>query len=228
MTTKVKTVRLYGKLGQMFGREFKLAVSSPAEAVRALAVQLPGFEAHFMNAHKKGVGFAVFAGDHNLAKEELTHPFAEDEIKIAPVLMGSKQGGWLNIVVGVVLIAVSLIPGVAAFSMPLAIGLMGAGISMALGGVIQLLSPGPKGIGGEDREENRANYNFNGPVNTSAQGNPVPVLYGRMIVGSAVISAGIIAEDDAVYVPSGSGHHGGGGSGGGSPPWHLDWVEQEQ
>lgn len=231
MTTKIKTVRLYGKLGRMFGREFKLAVSSPAEAVRALAVQLPGFEAHFMNAHKQGVGFAVFAGDHNLAKDELTHPFAEDVIKIAPVLMGSKEGGWLNVIVGVVLIAVGVVMYMygadGSMLAKVGYGMAFAGGAMALGGVIQLLSPGPKGIGGEDREENRANYNFNGPVNTSAQGNPVPVLYGRMIVGSAVISAGIIAEDDAVYVPSDSGHHGGGGRGGGSPPWHLDWVEQQ-
>jgi predicted phage tail protein len=35
----------------------------------------------------------------------------------------------------------------------------------------------------------------NGSVNTSAQGYPVPVGYGRMIVGSAVISAGIVAEE---------------------------------
>ena len=40
-------------------------------------------------------------------------------------------------------------------------------------------------------------HNFNGPVNTTAQGNPVPVIYGEMIVGSATISAGIYSEDQA-------------------------------
>ena len=38
-------------------------------------------------------------------------------------------------------------------------------------------------------------YHFNGVVNTTAQGNPVPLGYGRMIVGSAVVSAGIYAMD---------------------------------
>ncbi|HCW20974.1 MAG TPA: phage tail protein, partial [Achromobacter sp.] len=52
-----------------------------------------------------------------------------------------------------------------------------------------------RGLSTRDSPDNGASYNFNGPVNTSAQGIPVPVLYGRMIVGSAVISAGIYAED---------------------------------
>lgn len=227
-TTQVRTVRLYGKLGQMFGREFKLAVASPAEAVRALAAQLPGFEKHFMNAHKRGVGFAVFTGKKNITKDELTHPCGDDTIKIAPVLLGSKEGGWLNIVLGVVLIVVGvMLQDYSGTIASIGVGMIGAGVSMAIGGVIQLLSPGPKGIGGEDRADNRANHNFNGPVNTTAQGNPVPVLYGRMKVGSAVVSAGIIAQDD-VYAPSSGGSGGGGGGGGGSPPWHDGWDIIEQ
>ncbi|PNQ53699.1 phage tail protein, partial [Vibrio agarivorans] len=39
---KLRTIRLYGILGSRFGRTFRLAVSTPAEAVRALAVQIPG------------------------------------------------------------------------------------------------------------------------------------------------------------------------------------------
>ncbi|MNS78223.1 Bacteriophage lambda tail assembly protein I [compost metagenome] len=73
--------------------------------------------------------------------------------------------------------------------------MMSMGIAMAMGGVVQMLSPQQKGLSAADSPENGASYNFNGPVNTSAQGNPVPLLYGRMIVGSSVISAGIFAED---------------------------------
>jgi predicted phage tail protein len=73
--------------------------------------------------------------------------------------------------------------------------MFGMGVSMAMGGVVQLLSPQQRGLSTRDSPDNGASYSFNGPVNTSAQGNPVPVLYGRMIVGSAVISAGIYAED---------------------------------
>ena len=66
---------------------------------------------------------------------------------------------------------------------------------MTLGGVVQLLTPQQRALSVKDGPNNGASYNFNGPINTTAQGNPVPVLYGELIVGSATISAGIYAED---------------------------------
>jgi len=71
------------------------------------------------------------------------------------------------------------------------------GIAMAVGGVVQMLTPTQKGLSTQDSGANTASYAFNGPVNTTVQGNPVPYLAGEMIVGSAVISAGIYAEDKA-------------------------------
>jgi hypothetical protein len=78
----------------------------------------------------------------------------------------------------------------------------------------------PKGRSANDKPENQPSYAFNGPLNTQAQGNPVPVLYGELIVGSAVLSAGITAKDQAI-VPSGTGSNGSGGRGG-NLPWNLD------
>jgi predicted phage tail protein len=72
---------------------------------------------------------------------------------------------------------------------------MNAGIAMAIGGVVQMLTPLPKSPNQEDRPDNKPSYIFNGAVNTTAQGYPVPVGYGRMIVGSAVISAGITTDE---------------------------------
>lgn len=69
------------------------------------------------------------------------------------------------------------------------------GLSMMLSGVAQMLSPQQRLLSAKDRPDNGASYNFNGPVNTTAQGNPVPLLYGEMFVGSATISAGIYSED---------------------------------
>ncbi len=57
----LKTIKLYGILGQKFGREFKLDVANTREAMRALSVQIAGFE-HFMtHAHEQGVGFCNFS-----------------------------------------------------------------------------------------------------------------------------------------------------------------------
>ena len=53
------TIRLHGQLRQ-FGRSFKMAVKSQAEAVRALCVQVPGFERFLSNAKSRGMEFAIF------------------------------------------------------------------------------------------------------------------------------------------------------------------------
>ena len=118
-----------------------------------------------------------------------------------PVVAGA--GGKVGqILLGAALIAASFVMPLGAFGFGSAV-LFGTttvaslafsvGVSLALGGVAQMLAPQPKFDG--PQEEQQPSYVFNGAVNTTAQGQPVPVGYGRMIVGSAVISAGISVED---------------------------------
>lgn len=192
MSERLRTIRLYGQLGSRFGRSFRLAVNSPAEAVRALCAILPGFQQYLARAKENGMAFAVFVGKQNLTKDQLQDPPGQEDIRIAPVLLGSKRGGVLNIIMGVVLIVVGVYTA--------NVNLMVQGAVMVIGGVVQMLGPQPKGLGSQDSPENRPNYSMNGTVNTQAQGNPVPVAYGGhdtkgMLVGSAVISGGIMAED---------------------------------
>jgi len=189
---KLKTIRLYGKLGTKFGRVHKLAVSSAAEAVRALGVVLPGFESHLANAPG---GYAVFYGRENLQADQLAHPSGKDDIRIAPVPAGAKSGGIFAVVTGIVLIAA----GGFTFGSTSAMGMamIAGGAGMAIGGAMMMLSPQAPGTASGDSADNTPSYAFNGTVNTEAQGNPVPLLYGEMIVGSAVISGGVYAEDRA-------------------------------
>jgi predicted phage tail protein len=194
---KVSTVRLYGVLRAKFGKEFRLAVASPAEAIRALSLQLPGFQAFLMGAKDRGLTFAVFNGRRNLSEDQLHDPPGDDAIRIAPVLQGSKRGGTLQTIMGAVLVVVGAAINIISQGSLAMIGtpLINAGIAMVIGGVVQMLSPTQKGLGTQDSPDNRPSYAFNGPVNTQAQGNPVPATYGDTWTGSAVISGGIFAED---------------------------------
>ncbi|WP_416046718.1 tail assembly protein [Cupriavidus basilensis] len=195
MSEKLRTIRLYGLLGARFGRVHQLAVASAAEAVRALCVLLPGFQQELASSKARGIAYAVFVGKRNLHHEELHLPPGRDEIRIAPLLQGSKRAGLFQTIIGAVLIVVGAV--ISFYGGGMGAPLMKFGAAMMFGGVIQMLSPQQAGLSAKDRPDNGASYNFNGPVNTTAQGNPVPLLYGRMIVGSAVVSAGIYAEDQA-------------------------------
>lgn len=196
MTPSVKTIRLYGKLGTQFGREFHIAVASAREAIQALSAMVPGFEQELITSQQRGIGYAVFIDKRNLNEDQIDDP-AGGTIRIAPIIMGAKRGGLFSIVLGAAMV---FAPWASAGFVATAVGpvgsaIMNIGAALALGGMAQLISPQQKGLSTRDGPDNGASYNFNGPVNTTAQGNPVPVLYGRMIVGGATISAGIMAED---------------------------------
>lgn len=180
----MRTVKLYGELGRRFGRVHRFDVASPAEAVRALSANFHGFERALL-AHP--IGFHVLAGrDDRADRDSLAEPVGEGEtIKIIPATAGSKNG-LLQTILGVVLVVAGTY-----FGQGWAVQL---GVGLILGGVAQMLTPTPKYQAAQD-DQTVNSYVFSGPVNTSAQGVPVPVGYGRMIVGSAVVSLGLSIQD---------------------------------
>lgn len=192
MSDRIRTIRLYGHLGTKYGRVYRLAVRNAREAIQALCAMVPGFQAELMSSRDRGVVYALFNGKRNLAFDELDSPPGRDDIRIAPVLQGSKRGGVLQTIVGAVLTVVGV------FTAEFDGGTtMSVGIAMMAGGAVQMLSPQKSSTSSQDQSGSQASYNFNGPLNTSAQGNPVSLGYGRAMGGSAVISAGIFSEDQA-------------------------------
>ena len=103
----VRTIRLYGVLGATFGREYRLSVASPKEAIRALSVIVPGFERFLNTSKQRGLTYAVFSGKRNLLNDELSMDRSTEEIRIAPVIIGSKRAGVFQTILGVALVAVA-------------------------------------------------------------------------------------------------------------------------
>lgn len=212
MSEVVRDVILEGVLGEKFGRIHRLAVRSAGEASHALCQLVPGFEEFLWSAKDRGLVFGVFVDDVNISKDQLIHPLT-GTIKFVPVVEGSKSGGIIMTVLGAALVVV----GVMLIWTPFGAPLIGAGVGLMAGGIAMMLSPQPTDPKSEDEANNRASYAFNGPVNTQAQGGPVPLLYGGdaehgTFIGSAVISASIDVEEQA-YVPEHpSSNPGGGGS----------------
>lgn len=207
MSERLVKVKLYGHL-RKFGREFEVSVKSPAEAVHALGVMLPGFRHFIETSEHRGMAFAIFNGKRNITEDELTLG-AQPEIRIAPIYGGRKNGGGFSVVLGIALMAIVVVATGGAGALLTTAGWSGAltaggfsgaiamtGFAMAVGGVIQMLTPTANtGLKTKSDSENTSAYAFGGPVNTTAQGTPVGLLYGEREIGGAVISAGIFAED---------------------------------
>jgi predicted phage tail protein len=195
---QVRTIRLYGKLGAHFGRVHRYVVNSPREAIKALAAMIPGFGRELMTSEGRGIRYAVFVGKRNITEGQLEHPSGANDIRIAPIIAGSKSGVFQTIMGAVMMVAGA---AMMYFGVPYGATVFMMGLGVTLGGIAQMISP-------QQQTQNLQSYNFNGAENTTYQGGPVPLLYGRMRVGSTVISEGLLAEDGTAqlvgnnYVPT--------------------------
>lgn len=131
----MKTIILHGVLAKKFGKSFRLSVGSTKEAMRALCVQLTGFEAFMMNAHKQGLRFAVFHDKHNVGENELDMNHAAKIIRVVPVVEGSKKEGVLETVIGAVLVVAGVVVTGMGFA-PAGAALIGAGVGLMVGYIL--------------------------------------------------------------------------------------------
>lgn len=187
MLTKV---RLDGVMGKRFGKDWELAVSSPAEALRMIDANKPGLRAWMASNAEKYDAYKVICVHENGEEEVLTEQTFGMEnrrlksIRFTPLLKGASSA--LKIVVGVILVAVGVATGQA--------WMVKIGASLIIGGIIEALSPRPKT---KDEDGNVNSYYFDGPVNTDQQGAAVPLIYGRVMAGSRPISASVSVDDIA-------------------------------
>lgn len=199
------TIRLLGEAGRRFGRQFKLAVQNPAEAIRALSVQIPGFRQYLMDSSDNGINWRVVTEDPlGLDAEQLAWPCSK-RLVLAPQPAG--RGAVGKIIAGVALVAFAIFAAPAVFGYLAGAGLMSWGVGMGavqgimylgaglvLSGVAQILTPTPK-ISSTDQgnnEQQRNSYAFDKSNINSVQGQVVPVLYGERRIGSLpVLSFGI-------------------------------------
>ena len=197
----IRTVILAGELAKKYGRKHRLDVCSPAEAIRAFCANFSDFKEFMMTSEQRGVGYRCIVDGEDMRNiDDIQNPFSRT-FRIVPVIGGAKSA-LFGILIGAALITAAVLTGGAGSAAVFAFAggetistiAMGIGASLVLGGVSQMLSRTPKSQSSE-QTENKPSYVFNGPVNTITQGQCVPVCYGRVIVGSAVISAGSTASE---------------------------------
>lgn len=144
----------------------------------------------------------------NLYKSEAFINFSNtlETIDIVPIIEGSgggggggkggggKGGGGKSGIKGIfsifLAIVAAFIPGLGLAAIPVIVGLLALGVSMLMMKPPPMISPQSIANPSADFEASpgdgggEPSYLFNGPVNTQGEGGPVPIGYGRLIIGS--------------------------------------------
>ncbi len=208
----ITQILLFGALGKKYGHEWRLDVASPAEAFHAIDCMAKGFFDTIREMEVEVQGYHVKVGEKDIGEELLCFPNCGETIMVTPLLHGADIKGIIEIVAGVALIVAGAFTyGTSAFW---GIQLAGLGLAIALGGVSRLLAPSPASTG----KTSKPSYVFGGPTNTVSQGECVPVPYGDVIIGSAVVSAGMESQDIQVGSTTSSTDSSDQGTGGGGLP----------
>ena len=191
----LRKVKLHGELAKFVGQhEFEAVISTPAEAIRFLVSNFPKLEAYMANRH-----YQVLIGNEEIGEKELHNPMG-DEVNIVPVIAGAGSGA-SRVLLGGLLIGASFLFSPLTFAnfgttamgfgsaAGIAKGVAVIGGALVLNGITELLFPLPTPDAQED--DPRVSFAFNGLTNTSRAGTSHPIVYGEIVTGSVVISAGI-------------------------------------
>ena len=200
-------LKVYGELADFCGgqNQFEAVINQPIDAIRFLKANFVGLEKHMSNQN-----YQVYMGEYNIDEELLDFPSGGLDIKIIPVVAGAGNIG--KIIAGVALIGFAFMTGGAGVLGANIIAAEGAkgillgslnisalagklGMLLVLSGVAGLLTPTPELP--DDEADPIKSFSFSGVQQTARSGTAIPIVYGKMLVGSIPISTKIETIDVA-------------------------------
>lgn len=193
---KMTQVTLHGILAKEFKKTFNLAVKRPKEVFDAISCAHSNFRNRLVELANQGIHFALLVDGKKMTTiEELSIVSENQKIDIVPLVCGAGRVGMIVAVIalGVLTAGVGFAVGAAGtFAGIAGSTLMTAGFGIAMMGIQMALAPKPKmERPSADVNSAKQSFIFSSKANTAEQGIPVPVGYGRLRVGSAVIQSTI-------------------------------------
>jgi len=188
-----RTIYLNGKMGELFGKVWKLNAATVAECMHGIDCQREGkLKKYLLDCTEKGIMFTVQRGKEFLDYDNLQMNLAEDDLIITPVPAGSANklgkliAGFFLMVGAALLMGPALalgftVKGVLAVGAVMAMGMIGSAL---LNSALSECMATKKGMERGDA------FLFDGPVNNAKEGIPVPLAYGQLLVGGTPISFG--------------------------------------
>ena len=196
-------IHLIGDIGDKFGHEWNANVSSYGEIMRLIDANREGFQQYLLEAEENDIAFTIQrAGEFIEDGPELLLNLNNEDIIITAVPIGAKGGfmgsGFGKLVMGAVLFVLgwyapqlaTTMTGtstttvtVAKWGQVLNAALQTIGVSLMTQGATEMLMSDPTKGNAE------SGYLFRGGTNTIIQGQPVPLLYGELLIPGQPISA---------------------------------------
>ena len=188
-----RTIYLNGKMGELFGKVWKLNAATVAECMHGIDCQREGkLKKYLLDCTEQGIMFTVQRGEEFLDYDNLQMNLAEDDLIITPVPAGSKNKLG-KLIAGFFLLVGGALLGIAAAGATTTLGAIGyaaAAVAVGLIGSALLNSALSEYMAPKKGMERGDAFLFDGPVNNAKEGIPVPLAYGQLIVGGTPISFG--------------------------------------
>ena len=190
-------VILHGILAKEFKKTFELAIKRPKEVFDAISCSHSNFRNRMVELANQGIYFALLVDGKKMTTiEELSIVSDNQKIDIVPLICGAGKAGAM-----IAIIAIGILTAGAGFAIGLTtsvgLGMTGAtlvniGVGIALMGLQMALAPKPKmDRPSADVNSAKQSFIFSSKANVAEQGIPVPVGYGKLRVGSAIIQSTI-------------------------------------
>lgn len=212
-----RKIYLEGEIGELFVKELEADVNHLKDIVSLLDANFDGkFKKYLQESEDRGIDFALEVAGKEMEENERVLPLKEGDFTLTAVPRGSKSK-FVRVLLGVALMAVGYygaIGDVLAFgafsSAQVGFAMFTVGLNLTLTSLAMAEAPDPS----VDKTGPKS-YLFNGSEQNIVEGDPVPVLYGRLRVPGRPISFDVRANDNGVFT-SGIGNYIGTDSGYGS------------
>ena len=190
----MRNIYLEGEMGHKFGTGFSMNAPAIKDVFSCLDANYSNFKSYLVECANNEIGFTIdVAGNQIDYDEELLMPFNEGDITITPVPQGSKGIGKIIAAIVVIVVANAIIPGgiggalagmavegaklKAIMTGMAALTAIGVATSLAMAGIMEMFAPDPS-----TDKDGESSYLFNGSAQNIVEGDPVPVLYGKLRV----------------------------------------------
>ena len=155
---------LHGILAKEYGKTILMDIHKPRDVIRAIDCNRRGFRKRVVDLQRQGFQYDILVDKVRLDKEQFLNKRKPRRIDLVPLITGSGTGLEIMLIVALTSVVISY----------------------------ALMDPGT--IEGGEQVVSGSNESLifqGGAANVASQGAPVPIGYGRLIVGSQVIQSSI-------------------------------------